>query len=91
MPAADSTALQALLPLLRQLREIKGLREVRSGVFVNRGAPFIQFQQDAAGAVTAELKKAGASGFDRYAVDTPTAQRKLVDDAKRRATRGDDD
>ena len=50
----------------------------------------MQFQVDA-GTVVAELKKAGGSGFDRYAVDTPTAQRKLLDDAKRRIGRTDED
>lgn len=90
MTAPDAEALAKLLPLLRQLREIKGVREARPGVFQIRGAAFIQFR-DEAGTVLAELKKPTGIAFDRYPVDTPSAQRKLVDDAKRRATRGDDD
>jgi hypothetical protein len=90
MAHADADALKALLPLLRQLREIKGLREVSPGVFHNRGAAFVHFHV-VDGRVHADLKKPGGSGFDRYAVDTPPGQRKLVDDAKRRAGRGDDD
>jgi len=90
MTPADAHALQPLLPLLRQLRDLKALREVRPGVFQLRGGAFVQFQVDA-GTVVAELKKAGGSGFDRYAVDTPTAQRKLLDDAKRRIGRTDED
>jgi hypothetical protein len=90
MAHADEAALQRLLPLLRQLRDIKGLREMKPGIFYMKGSAFIHFHNDA-GALVADLKKAGGSGFDRYPVDTPPGQRKLVDDAKRRAGRGDED
>ena len=90
MAHADEAALQRLLPLLRHLREIKGLREMKPGIFYMKGSAFIHFH-DEAGVLVADLKKAGGSGFDRYPVDTPPGQRKLVDDAKRRAGRGDDD
>ena len=90
MAHADAAALQRLLPVLRQLRDIKGLREKQPGIFYCRGAAFIHFH-DEGGALVVDLKKAGGSGFDRYAVDTAVGQRKLVDDAKRRAGRGDDD
>jgi hypothetical protein len=90
MAHADEAALQRLLPLLRQLREIKALREMKPGIFYLKGSAFIHFH-DEAGALTADLKKAGGSGFDRYALDTPTGQRKLVDDAKRRVGRSDED
>ena len=90
MAHANESALQALLPLLRQLRDIKGLREVKPGIFYCRGAAFVHFH-DEAGTLVADLKRAGGSGFDRYAVDTAPGQRKLVDDARRRAGRGDDD
>ncbi|CAN5694105.1 hypothetical protein BH11PSE8_BH11PSE8_13690 [soil metagenome] len=91
MAHADEDALKRLLPLLRQLREIKGLREMKPGIFYIRGAAFIHFHEDA-GVLVADLKKTTGTGFDRYPVDAPTGQRKLVDDAKRRAGRaGDDD
>jgi hypothetical protein len=90
MAHADEAALHRLLPLLRQLREIKALREMRPGIFYLKGGAFIHFH-DEAGALMADLKKAGGSGFDRYALDTPTGQRKLVDDAKRRVGRNDED
>ena len=90
MAHANEDALKALLPLLRQLREIKGLREVKPGIFYLRGAAFLHFHDDA-GALAADLKKPGGVGFDRYLVDTPTGQRKLVDDARRRAGRNDED
>ena len=89
MAHADPKALEPLQPLLRQLREIKGLKEVKPGIFYCRGAAFLHFH-DEQGLLVADLKKPGGSGFDRYPVSTPPAQRKLVDDAKRRAGRGDD-
>ena len=90
MAHADEAALKPLLPLLRQLREIKTLREMKPGIFYMKGSAFLHFH-DAAGVLVADLKKAGGGGFDRYPGDTPAQQRKLVDDARRRALRGDDD
>ncbi len=90
MAHADETALKRLLPLLRQLREIKGLREIRPGIFHLNGSAFIHFH-DEEGALVANLKKAGGAGFDRYPIDTPPGQRKLVDDAKRRTGRSAED
>jgi hypothetical protein len=90
MAHADETALQRVALLLRQLREIKGLREARPGLFQAKGSTFIQFHDDA-GVLTAELRKAGGSGFDRYPVVAPPGQRKLVEDAKRRVARLDED
>jgi hypothetical protein len=91
MTHPDAKALEPLLPLLRQLRDIKGLKEVRPGVFHCRGAAFIHFHDDGEGRLHADLKKAGGSGFDSYPLDDAPKQRKLVDDAKRRAARNDDD
>ena len=90
MAHADAAALARLLPLLRQLREIKGLREMKPGIFYLKGAAFIHFHAEG-GALVADLKKAGGAGFDRYPVDAPTGQRKLVDDAKRRVGRSEED
>jgi hypothetical protein len=90
MAHADPMALEPFLPLLRQLREIKGIKEVRPGIFHLRGAAFLHFH-DEQGSLSADLKKPGGSGFDRYRIGTPPEQRKLVDDAKLRAGRNDDD
>ena len=90
MTHADAKALEPLLPLLRQLRDIKGVKEVKPGIFHCRGAAFIHFH-DEQGVLRADLKKAGGAGFDRYPLGTAQAQRKLLDDAKRRASRGGDD
>ena len=90
MVHADNDALARLLPLLRQLRAITGLREMKPGIFYLKGSAFIHFHEEA-GALVADLKRAGGSGFDRYPVDAAPAQRKLVDDAKRRVARHDED
>ena len=90
MAHADEAALQRLLPLLRQLREIKGLREMKPGIFYLKGSAFLHFLDDG-GALVGDLKKASGSGFDRYPVDTAPGQRKLLDDAKRRVNRHDDE
>ena len=87
---ADADALKPLALVLRQLREIKGVKEKSAGVFYGRNDAFIHFHVDD-GALFADLKKPGGSGFDRYPLATPTEQRKLVDDAKLRARRFDDD
>lgn len=90
MAHADEDALKRLLPLIRQLREVKGLREVKPGIFHLKNNAFVHFHSDDSGALFADLK--GSRGrFDRYPVDTPVGQRKLLDDAKRRVDRGDDE
>jgi len=90
MAHASPDALKPLLPLLRQLREIKGLTERQPGIFYLRSNAFLHFHDDG-GTLYADLKKAGGMGFERYALDTPPQQRKLVDDAKRRAAKLDED
>ncbi|HEY4068568.1 MAG TPA: hypothetical protein VGM74_16820 [Burkholderiaceae bacterium] len=89
MAHADEAALKQLLPLLRQLREIKGLKEMRPGTFHQKGSLLLQFHEEA-GALFGDLKRS-RGGVDRYPVDTPVGQRKLLDDAKRRVDRGDDE
>ena len=90
MARADAEALRALLPVLRQLRDIKGVKETQPGTFYVRRDAFIQFH-DEGGVLHAELKKLGGSGFDRFALATPADQRKLVDEAKLRAKKLDDE
>ena len=90
MARADAEALKPLAPLLRQLREIKGVKEKSAGIFHGRNEAFIHFHVEG-DALFADLKKAGGSGFDRYPLADPAAQRKLVDDARLRARRFDDD
>ena len=84
-------ALQALLPLLRQLRDIKGLqRDEARHLLLPRRAPSSHFH-DEAGVLVADLKKAGGSrlrplpgGHARRASaswsTTPSAAPAAVDD-----------
>ncbi len=90
MARTDSEALKTLLPLLRQLREIKGVKEMQPGIFYARREAFVNFHDDG-GVLFADLKKPGGAGFDRFPLATPAEQRKLVDEAKLRARRLDDD
>ena len=46
MARAGADALRTLLPLLRQLREIKGLKETQPGTFYARRDAFIQFHDE---------------------------------------------
>ncbi|MEO8078990.1 MAG: hypothetical protein ABI641_00575 [Caldimonas sp.] len=90
MARAEADALRALLPVLRQLRELKGVKEIRPGVFHARRDAFIHFHDDG-GALFADLKKPGGSGFDRFALATAVEQRKFVEEATLRARRFDED
>jgi hypothetical protein len=86
MARAEPEALAKLQELLRQLRAIPQVREKQAGIFHLAGQAFIHFH-DTDGKLHADLKKASGTGFDRYAVDTAPEQRKLVDEAKRRAAK----
>ena len=92
MARAGPEALAPLQPLLRQLRELKGVREELPGRFVVRREPFVQFHvdDDAGGRLHAEMKKPGGSGWDRYGLDDAAQQRRFLEDAKLRARRLDD-
>jgi hypothetical protein len=86
MPEIDPAALAPLQAVIRQLREIKGVREVRPGVFQLRGKPFVTFRLEGT-VLQAELVKSGGAGLDRMPVAEPPQQRRLVDEAKLRAKR----
>ena len=90
MAHADPTALQAIQPLLRQLREIKGVREMKPGTYYFRSIAFAHFHVED-GALSADLKKPGGAGFDRYPLDTAPRQRKFIEDARLRAGKLDDE
>ncbi len=90
MANAGPEALAKLQEAIRQLRAIPQVREKAPGAFQLLGQLFVQFH-DVDGRLHAELRKASGSGFDRFAVDTSPDQRKLVDEAKRRATKLVDD
>ena len=57
---------------------------------MSRRDAFIHFH-DEAGVLHADLKKAGGAGFDRFPLATAADQRKLVEEARLRARRLDDE
>ena len=86
----DPEALAPLQSVIRQLREIKGVTQLRPSVFQLRGKPFVTFRLEAGG-LQADLIKPGGAGFDRLPVGEAPQQRKLVDEAKLRAKRLEDE
>jgi hypothetical protein len=90
MAHATPEDLSALTALLRQLREIKGLTEKRPGIYYYKANAFIHFHNNES-VIEADMKKVPGSGFDRYAVGTAEQQRKLVDEAKKRVRKLEDD
>jgi hypothetical protein len=95
MARASEQALAELRELLRQLRGIKGLTEKSSGIFYWKAHAFVHFheetREEGQRAILADIKKVPGTGFDRMSVDTPEQQRKLVDEAKKRVKRLEDD
>lgn len=91
MTQPDADTLARLAPLRRQLRDVRGIVESRAGLFACAGKPFIELVvRDAK--VIAELRSQGAAGgVLRFSVEDPTEARKLVDEARRRVGRMDDD
>ncbi len=67
MKHAGAAALDALEPLLAELRAMPGLKEKSRGAFYRRSSAFAHFHEDPAG-LFADLR--GESGdFDRFRVE----------------------
>ena len=79
-------ALAALQEVVRQLRGIPQVREQRPGVFHLLGKPYVQLQETD-GRLSAEVRKLSGSGSERFAIDSAPEQRRIVDEAKRRAAK----
>jgi len=90
MARAGPEALARLQELLRQLRGIPQVREKQPGIFHLVGQAFVHFHETD-GKLSADLKKLSGTGFDSYGVETAPEQRKLVDEAKRRAAKMSDE
>ncbi len=74
MRHATPAALDALEPLLGQLREIPGLVEKKRGVFYRRSRAFLHFHEDSAG-LHADVRT--TDEFKRFRVET-TAERQAL-------------
>jgi hypothetical protein len=75
MKHATPTALDALEPLLEQLRAVPGLIERKRGVFYRRSSAFLHFHEDPAG-FFADLKTGPA--WTRLPASSPKEKRALL-------------
>ena len=73
---ATPAALDALEPLLAELRRVAGLREKKRGTFYRGAAAFLHFHEDPTG-LFADAKLGGAD-FERLRVSTAAEQRRLL-------------
>ena len=80
MKHAGRDALDALEPLLVELRPLPGLTERRRGVFYRGAVAFLHFHEDPAG-LFADLKE--GNGFMRYQASGAADRKKVVAAARR--------
>lgn len=79
MKHATPIALDALEPVLAQLRKIGALTEKKRGVFYRKSSAFLHFHEDPAG-VFADLRV--GPGWVRLAANTAAERRALVREAR---------
>ncbi len=75
MKHAGPQALDALEPLLKELRGVMGLVERKRGIFYRGATAFLHFHEDPAG-FFADLKR--GDDFERYPVNTPAESARLL-------------
>lgn len=83
MKHATSVALDALEPLLVELRKIDTLTEKKRGVFYRKSSAFLHFHEDPAG-FFADLRV--GPGWVRLAATTAAERRALVREARAAVT-----
>lgn len=83
MKHASATTLDALEPLLADLRALPGLVERSRGVFYRRGRAFLHFHEDPKG-LFADLRDAGGRDFDRIDVTEDVGRLRLLAAARGR-------
>jgi len=72
---AGAKALDALEPLVAQLRLLTGLKETKPGVFYRKSRAFLHFHEDAAG-LFADVRL--VNSFERFEVTTADQQEALL-------------
>ncbi len=77
MKHATPAALDAIEPLLTQIRRHPALREKGRGVFYLKSRAFLHFHEDPAG-IFADVRAPGGADFDRVKVDDETGARDLL-------------
>jgi hypothetical protein len=75
MKHAGEAALDAIEPMLIELRQLEGMRERKRGLFYRKSSAFIHFHEDPAG-IFVDLRRDG--GWLRLPVNTPSERRQLV-------------
>lgn len=83
MKHASPTALDALEPLLAEVRGLPGLAERSRGVFYRKGRAFLHFHEDPKG-LFADVRDAAGADFERIDVTDEPGRRRLVETAKAR-------
>ncbi len=84
MKHAGAEALDALGPVLLEVRRLEGLTERKRGIFYRKREAFLHFHEDTAG-LFADLKTATRSEYVRFRVST-AAERKTFLVAAKKAT-----
>jgi hypothetical protein len=77
MKHAAAKALDALEPLLAELRTLEGPKEKKRGVFYLKSRAFLHFHEDPAGHFC-DVRLDPAGDFDRFPVNTRSQQRDLL-------------
>ena len=75
MKHAGTEALRQLSDLLEQIRQRRGLKEKKLGIFYRKSRSFLHFHEDPAG-LFADV--GFAENFERYPVNTPKERRALL-------------
>jgi hypothetical protein len=84
MKHATQTALDALEPLLVELRGVSGLVEKSRGVFYRKSKAFLHFHEDPKG-LFADVRDADGHDFERIDVTRADGQARLLAAARARA------
>jgi hypothetical protein len=84
MRHARADALDALEPLLAQLRTLPGLTEKSRGTFYRKSRAFLHFHEDPKG-LFADLREADGDDFERIDVTAAEGRRRLLELARQRA------
>lgn len=83
MKHAGPAALDALEPLLAEIRRLPGLSERSRGVFYAKGRAFLHFHEDPKG-LFADIRADDGSDFDRFDVTTAEGRARLLDTTRTR-------
>ena len=85
MKHAGAAALDALEPVLTQIRALEGLKEKSRGAFYRKSKGFLHFHEDPAG-MFADLKK--GDDFVRMPINTRAEIAALIRETKRALAEG---